>query len=67
MKVIIDRFEGEFAVVEMDDRKKVNMPKILIPKAKEGDIIEIKVDSDETNKRREEINKLMNDVWNRCF
>jgi hypothetical protein len=35
MQCIIDRFEGEFAVVELPDRTMVNMPRILVPGAKE--------------------------------
>jgi len=63
MKVTIDRFEGEYAVVELPDRTIVNMPKVLVPGAREGDIISITVDAGETSKRRENIRKLMDDVW----
>ena len=47
MKVIIDRFEGEYAVVEIDVGKCVDVPKVLFPNAKEGDVVEIKIDYDE--------------------
>jgi hypothetical protein len=64
MKVILDRFEGEFAVVEMMDKTMVNMPKILLPKfTKEGDIIEITVDEEATEKRKKVISRLMGEVW----
>lgn len=63
MKVIIDRFEGDYAVVEMDTDKFVNMPKELIPNAKEGDVIDINVDIKETNKRKKNISKLVNDLF----
>ncbi|MGN1457056.1 MAG: DUF3006 domain-containing protein, partial [Acutalibacteraceae bacterium] len=39
MQVIIDRFEGEYAVVEIDSGNFVNLPKILIPDAHEGDVV----------------------------
>lgn len=58
MKFIIDRFEGEFAVVELENRDMINIPIDIIPKlAKEGDTLKIIVDKDETfsrNKRIEE-------------
>lgn len=64
MKVIIDRFEGDFAVVELPDKTMVNMLKTLLPsEAKEGDVISITVDKEETKNRRAHIEKLMNDVW----
>ena len=52
MKVIIDRFEGEYAVVEIDEGNFVNIPKILLGSAKEGDVISIDIDTDETLKRK---------------
>lgn len=63
MKVIIDRIEGEYAVIEMEDKTMINIPKCLIPDSKEGDIIRIEIDKDETEKRKNDIKKLMNDLW----
>lgn len=63
MKVIIDRFEGEYAIVETEEKIMVNLPKILIPGSKEGDVISIIIDEEETKKRREHIEKIMNDLW----
>ena len=63
MKVVIDRFEGEYAVVEMEDRTMVNLPKILVPDAKDGDVIKIEIDVEETEKRKQEIEQLMNKIW----
>lgn len=61
MKVIIDRFEGEFAVVELEDKSFVNMSVKLVPEgAKEGDVLNIKIDNEETEKRRSRINVLLN-------
>ena len=50
LKVIIDRFEGDYAVVETEDKIMVNLPKSLIPGAKEGDVISISIDEEETKK-----------------
>lgn len=63
MKVIIDRFEGDYAVVEIDVGKFVNMPKTLIPNAKEGDVVEIIVNQEETQKRKEHIKDLMSNLF----
>ena len=63
MDVIIDRFEGEFAIVELPDRTMANLPIILVPDAKEGDVIKIIIDDGETNKRAERINKLAKKLW----
>lgn len=63
MKVIIDRFEGDYAVVEIDKGNFVNLPKELVPNAKEGDIVIIRVDHEETNKRKEHVKDLMNQLF----
>lgn len=63
MKVIIDRFEGEYAVVEIEVGKYVNVPKVLLPNAKEGDIVKIEIDKEETEERKKYIQKLMNNVF----
>lgn len=64
MKVIIDRFEECFAVVEMQDKSMVDIPIYLIPEgAKEGDILEIRIDEKGTLERKESIEKLMDNLW----
>lgn len=63
MKVIIDRFEGDFAVVEVDVGKCVNIPKVLIPNSKEGDIVRIEIEKKETEERKKHIQELMNNVF----
>ncbi len=63
MKVIIDRFEGNYAVVEIDVGKCVELPKVLVPNAKEGDVIEIEINKKETQKRKKHIQKLIDDMF----
>lgn len=69
MKGIIDRFEGEYAVVEMEDRSMKNISRSQIPdEAKEGSAIEYrngkwKVDDDSTDRLREDINQLAKDLF----
>ncbi|MDI3545153.1 MAG: hypothetical protein PWP68_570 [Rikenellaceae bacterium] len=69
MKGVIDRFEGDYAVVELEDGKMKDIKKSLFPdNAKEGDVIiinekGIKIDIEETHKRKEEINSLMDELF----
>lgn len=61
MKLIIDRFEGDFAVLELEDLSTVNLPKVLVPNAKEGDIVTIEVSKDE--ERHERIEKFADSLF----
>ena len=64
MKYIIDRFEGDFAIVELSDKTFVNIPKAAIPpEAKEGSVIDVTIDEDSTASRTKKINKLMGDLF----
>jgi hypothetical protein len=64
MKYTIDRFEGLYAVVELENGELINILKEAIPSAaKEGDIISVEIDSSATKQRHEHIEKLMDDVW----
>lgn len=64
MIVIVDRFEGEFAVVELPDKTMVNMPVVLLPEGtQEGDLVEISVNQEATKQKAEKITRLMDEVW----
>ena len=69
MKVIIDRFEGEYAICEKENLEMIDIEiKNLPAHAKEGDILiidngVIKVDSSETNKRKKKIDSLIDELW----
>ncbi len=64
MNFIIDRIEENFAVVELEDKNMINMPIELLPSgAKEGDVLSIVIDKNETEARRRRIEKLMDDLW----
>ena len=63
MKVIIDRIEGDSVIVEIGVGKIVSVPKILFQNAKEGDVFKIEIDREETNIRKEKIQKLMNNLF----
>ena len=69
MQGTIDRFEEEFAVVELESGKMKNIKRSLIPKdAKEGDVLNIEgdvitIDYEETEKRRKEIEEMTKDLF----
>ena len=63
MKVILDRFEGEFGIVELEDMTFVEIPRVLLDNAKEGDVISISVDIEETERQKKEIESLMDDLF----
>lgn len=63
MRVVIDRFEGDFAVVELSEGVFVNLPKILVSDALEGDVIDISINKSETEKRKRDIEDLMSHLF----
>ena len=69
MKVIIDRFEGSYAVAEKPDRTMVNIPKSRLPaNAREGDVLiiegdKIRIDAAETAHRKKAAEDLMKGLW----
>lgn len=69
MRYVIDRFEGDYAVCEDENKEIINIERTKIPsEAKEGDVLvqienEICLDIDETNRRKENIQRLMDDLW----
>lgn len=45
MTVVIDRFENDFAVAELPEGGYVNIPKVLVSGASEGDLVHIEIES----------------------
>lgn len=63
--IIIDRLEGEIAIVEYED-KLYNIPWAWLPaRAKEGDVLSLtlEVDKEATAKRREEMKRKVDDLF----
>lgn len=59
-KFILDRFEENFAVLQKETGKTVDVEKSLLPDAKEGDVLILecgvyRIDAEETSKRKERI------------
>ncbi|MEK3966266.1 MULTISPECIES: DUF3006 domain-containing protein [Paenibacillus] len=67
-KGIIDRFEGEYAVVEFEGQTEDILKSILPKEAKSGDTLifkdnEILIDKNDSKKRKEDIQQLMDDLF----
>lgn len=68
MKGIVDRFEVEYVVIEVDGRTQ-DVPRSEVdPNVKDGDVVVLvegvwKADLEETEKRSGQIRKLMDSVW----
>lgn len=68
-RAIIDRFEGDWAVCELEDGNFLDIEIELLPKeAKEGDTIVIsedciEIDIEATKSRHEKMDELMRDMW----
>ncbi|MGE7661324.1 DUF3006 domain-containing protein [Peribacillus sp. NPDC097197] len=66
---IIDRFEGEIAVVEMEGTEMKDFPKSALPRdAKIGDVLiingdEITISNENTKRLRKEIDDLMDELF----
>lgn len=63
MKVTVDRFEGEIAVllVRPEERYQILFPQELLPDVKEGDLLEVTVrkEEGETQEARERVSSLI--------
>jgi len=63
MEVIVDRIEGDFLIVEINEGNFVNMPKVLAPNAKEGDVIVINIDESKRKMLLNNVNELVNNLF----
>ena len=64
MKVVIDRFEGEIAVIELENGNMVDIPKKILPNnAKEGSIVNITCDEKESLLSRDAAKKKMHSIF----
>lgn len=63
MYITIDRFEGDFAVVETENGEIYNIPGALVPDAAEGDVVEISVNKTQTKKQLDEVQELVDELF----
>lgn len=68
MKVVIDRFEGNYVVCESEDGSMINIEAAKLPlKSKKGDVLSINgdyitVDVEETVTRKKRMEQLLDDL-----
>ncbi len=66
MKIVIDRFEGDFAVAELPDGRFCNIPRCIIPEgASEGCIIDITINKADTETRAGHIRRRLDNLFGR--
>lgn len=65
MKLIVEELSDEYAVVtQIEDNTRANLPMMFIPKlTRKGDVIEIKIHHEETERRLKRIELLKSEVW----
>ncbi len=63
MQYIVDKIEGEWLILEGDEDEFFQVPKTLIPEAREGDCVEICINEGETKKRRENVRRLLEELF----
>ena len=70
MRLIIDRFEGQYAVCEVfDEKRMINLEKKTLPEdAEVGDVLDVSeagimIDIDETESRKKRIKGLLDSLW----
>lgn len=63
MEVIVNRIEGDYLALELENGNIVDVPSELIPEAKEGDVITISINKEKTNKRKDEMQDLVDYIF----
>lgn len=59
-RLTVDRFEGEWAVVETDGGRVVDVPLWILPEGvREGDVVVLRVDAEATGAARAEAGELL--------
>lgn len=62
--LIIDRFEGAIAIIELEKGEFVQIPRAILPaEAKEGDVITVQIDGRRTADRKSKIEGLLHELW----
>ncbi len=65
MRIIIDRFEGDFALCETENGKILDVPSELFENAHEGDVFDISFNEKETLNRKENLNSRLKNLFDR--
>lgn len=65
MKIVVDRIEGGYIIAEFSDGKKENLPLAFAPDAKEGDIIDISIDENNTKECKESMKNRLDRLFDK--
>ena len=65
MKLILDRSEEDTAIVELESGELLSLPYALLRplQAKEGDVLQLSIDQEQTAQRRERAAALLKDIF----
>jgi len=69
MRLIVDRFEGDFAVCENENKEMINVCRSELPAdVKEGDVLlkmndKYVIDTAATEERKKKISRMMDELW----
>lgn len=63
MMYVVDRIEENMLILESDDEQFYKIPQALLPDAKEGDCVELTINKEETEKRRANVRRLMEELF----
>lgn len=63
MQITVDHIEDDYLVVELEDLSTIDIPRALIPDAKEGDVVDIIINEEATKERKQEVSKLMDELF----
>ncbi len=69
MKVVVDRFEGKYAIFEKENKDMIQIEKNKLPTGvKEGTVLRIQsdkitIDTAKTKKAEQDIKELMDGLW----
>lgn len=63
MYVTIDRFEEDKAVLELENREIITVPRVLVEDFSEGDVLFIQKDDKQTKERKDEAEGLLSSLF----
>ncbi|MDR3091175.1 MAG: DUF3006 domain-containing protein [Clostridiales bacterium] len=63
MFITVDRVCGGYLAAELPDRTMVDLPMKIAPGAREGDVLEININKEETLRRKAEAERAAEGLW----
>ena len=63
MQIIIDRFEEENAVLVLENKENVIVPRVLVEVFSEGDVLSLEKDIEQTQKRKKRADEALRTLF----